>query len=108
MLFPIGWEEPFGLVMIEAMLCGTPVLALPFGSVPEVVDDGVTGFICDDVEDVARRLRQIALNGFDRRRCRARALERWSARRMVNDHLALYHQLTRWGEAHGRAEAQRI
>jgi glycosyltransferase involved in cell wall biosynthesis len=93
LLFPVCWEEPFGLVMIEAMLSGTPVLALPRGSVPEVVEDGVTGFVCADEEEMARRLRQIVAHGFDRRRCHARALQRWSARRMVREHLALYRTL---------------
>src|SRR5438477_649066 len=55
-LFPIDWDEPFGLVMIESMACGTPVLALPGGSVPEVVCDGVSGWICRDVDDMAARL----------------------------------------------------
>ncbi|MDB4964392.1 MAG: glgA4 [Myxococcales bacterium] len=94
MLFPIAWEEPFGLVMIEAMLSGTPVLALPRGSVPEVVEDGVTGFICRDVDDMAARLRDI--DRFDRAACRRRALERWSAARMVRDYVAVYEQLQTW------------
>src|SRR6185437_3770303 len=55
LLFPIQWEEPFGLVMIEAMACGTPVLAFPGGSVVEVVADGVSGWICRDVEEMAER-----------------------------------------------------
>jgi glycosyltransferase involved in cell wall biosynthesis len=93
--FPIEWEEPFGLVMIEAMLTGTPVVALGRGSVPEIVDEGVTGFVCRDVDDLARRLRDIARGGFDRRRCRARARARWSAQRMVAEHLDLYRRLLR-------------
>lgn len=88
--FPIGWEEPFGLVMIEAMLCGTPVVAFGRGAVPEVVDEGVTGFIVADERALADRLRLLARGAFDRARCRARALERWSADRMVEDHLRLY------------------
>jgi glycosyltransferase involved in cell wall biosynthesis len=55
MLFPIQWDEPFGLVMIEAMACGTPVLALPGGSVPEIVQNGVSGYVCKNVEEMARR-----------------------------------------------------
>jgi glycosyltransferase involved in cell wall biosynthesis len=94
LLFPIAWEEPFGLVMIEAMLSGTPVLAFPRGSVPEVVDEGVTGFLCDDVDRMAERLRQVARGGFDRVRCRARARARFSAVRMVEEHLALYRRVT--------------
>ena len=54
LLFPIDWPEPFGLVMIEAMACGTPVIAFPNGSVPEIVDDGITGFIVDSIEAAAK------------------------------------------------------
>ena len=64
LLFPIQWEEPFGLVMIEAMACGTPVLATRRGSVPEVVDEGVTGFVCDDVDGMVEaygRVQELAL-----------------------------------------------
>jgi glycosyltransferase involved in cell wall biosynthesis len=104
LLFPIDWEEPFGLVMIEAMLSGTPVLAFARGSAPEVVEEGVTGFLCRDGEEMARRLSQIARRGFDRRRCRARALKRWSARRMVEEHLELYRQL-KLELIHGRSAA---
>ncbi|HEX4445586.1 MAG TPA: glycosyltransferase family 4 protein, partial [Polyangiaceae bacterium] len=77
MLFPIDWEEPFGLVMIESMMVGTPVLAFPRGSVPEVVEDGVTGYIVHSVAEMADRIRQ--LGSFDRARCRARAMDRWSS-----------------------------
>ena len=56
-LFPSDWPEPFGLVMIESLAAGTPVIALRRGSVPEVIEDGVTGFICDDVDDMVRRHR---------------------------------------------------
>lgn len=88
LLFPIAWEEPFGLVMIEAMLVGTPVIALRAGSVPEIVEEGITGFVVSDVAAMAARLR--ALAGFDRARCRARALERWTATRMARDYLSVY------------------
>jgi glycosyltransferase involved in cell wall biosynthesis len=91
LLFPIDWEEPFGLVMIEAMLVGTPVLAFARGSVPEVVDHGVTGFICRDSDEMVARLGHI--RGFDRARCRQRALARWTTARMVRDHLRLYQSL---------------
>src|SRR6201987_781479 len=56
MLFPIQWNEPFGLVMVEAMACGTPVLAMPGGSVPEIVRDGVSGYVCRTVRDMAKRV----------------------------------------------------
>ena len=81
LLFPIAWEEPFGLAMIESMLVGTPVIAFGLGSVPEVVEEGVTGFIVGDAREMALRLRQ--LDGFDRARCRARAVERGSSMRMA-------------------------
>jgi glycosyltransferase involved in cell wall biosynthesis len=88
LLFPIRWEEPFGLVMIESMLVGTPVIAFPRGSVPEVVEEGVTGFIVNGPEEMAARLRGIG--SFDRSRCRARARARWSSIRMTNDYLSVY------------------
>jgi glycosyltransferase involved in cell wall biosynthesis len=91
MLFPIDWEEPFGLVMIESMLVGTPVIGFPRGSVSEVIEDGVTGYIVRDVSEMARRIRQ--LGSFDRERCRARARERWSSLRMAREHEALYERI---------------
>jgi glycosyltransferase involved in cell wall biosynthesis len=91
LLFPIDWEEPFGLVMIESMLVGTPVIGFPRGSVPEVIEDGVTGFIVRDVAEMAERIRQIG--SFDRARCRERARERWSSLRMAREHEALYERL---------------
>jgi len=94
LLFPVDWEEPFGLVMIEAMLAGTPVLAFARGSVPEIVEDGVTGFVCEDADEMAERLRTIGR--FDRAACRARALERWSAARMVRDYVNLYERVRAW------------
>lgn len=94
LLFPIDWEEPFGLVMIEAMLSGTPVLAFGRGSVPEIVEPGRTGYICRDVGELAARLRDIG--SFDRAACRRRALERWTTSRMVRDHLVVYQQLQSW------------
>ncbi|MCU1277746.1 MAG: glgA4, partial [bacterium] len=94
LLFPVDWEEPFGLVMIEAMLSGTPVLAFGRGSVPEIVEDGVTGFVCRDVDEMAARLRAIA--HFDRAACRRRALERWTSARMVRDYVDLYRAVHAW------------
>jgi glycosyltransferase involved in cell wall biosynthesis len=88
LLFPIDWPEPFGLVMIEAMACGTPVIAFDAGSVPEVIDEGVTGFIVsNEAEAVAatRRLHQL-----DRAAVRATFERRWTARRMAVDYLDLY------------------
>jgi len=81
-------------VMIEAMLSGTPVLAFARGSVEEIVEEGVTGFICRDVDEMAWRLR--AIDSFDRAACRRRALERWSSARMVNDYVSLYEAVQTW------------
>jgi glycosyltransferase involved in cell wall biosynthesis len=93
LLFPIEWEEPFGLVMIESMLSGTPVLAFERGSVREVVDEGVTGFVCGDVEEMASHLRRLAGGDFDRRRCAERARLRFGARRMVSEYVECYAEL---------------
>src|SRR5206468_7782950 len=90
-LCPIDWEEPFGLVLIESMLCGTPVLAFARGSVPELVDPGVTGFIAGDADDMTRLLRT-EVPRLDRQRCRQQAERRFSRERMVSDYLAVYQQ----------------
>jgi glycosyltransferase involved in cell wall biosynthesis len=92
LLFPINWPEPFGLVMIEAMACGTPVIAFRAGSVPEVIDDGVTGFIVDSEEEAVRA---VGLVGKLKRREIRRTFERrFTARRMADDYVDIYHQLT--------------
>ena len=88
LLFPIDWPEPFGLVMIEAMACGTPVIAFRSGSVPEVVDHGVTGFIVDDEEEAVRAIH--CLGELDRRKVRARFEQRFSAARMAQDYVGHY------------------
>lgn len=88
LLFPIDWPEPFGLVMIEAMACGTPVIAFRGGSVEEIVEDGVTGFIVESIEQALEALREIPK--LDRRRCHKRFLERFTARRMCEEYLAAY------------------
>jgi glycosyltransferase involved in cell wall biosynthesis len=93
LLFPIDWPEPFGLSMIEAMACGTPVLAFRCGAVPEVVEEGVTGAIVDTVEEaIAAVPRVITL---DRHRVRRHFEQRFSARRMAVDYLAVYRSLLR-------------
>lgn len=91
LLFPINWEEPFGLVMIEAMACGTPVIAFRHGSVPEVMVEGVTGFVVDDVEGAVDAVR--ATDQLDRRECRRVFSERFSVERMASDYLAVYRKL---------------
>ena len=88
---PIRWPEPFGLVMIEALACGTPVLSFPEGAAPEIVEDGETGFLCADEADMAEKLG--AVGRLDRRACRAGAERRFSHTRMVAEHLALYRRL---------------
>ena len=91
LLFPIQWDEPFGLVMIEAMACGTPVVARRRGSVEEIVDDGITGFHASVVDSLADLVpRALKLN---RRVVREHALRRFDYRRMVDDYLALYRTL---------------
>ena len=87
LLFPIQWDEPFGLVMIEAMACGTPVLAFTGGAVPEIVEDGVNGWICRDVEDMARRIAGPAIAAEE---CRAIAESRFSIAAMADAYLDLY------------------
>jgi glycosyltransferase involved in cell wall biosynthesis len=91
LLFPINWPEPFGLVMIEAMACGTPVIAFRSGSVPEVVDDGVTGFIVDGEEEAVDAVRRAVQ--LDRRRVRERFEQRFTAGRMAQDYIRTYQQL---------------
>ena len=91
LVFPINWPEPFGLVTIEAMACGTPVIAYPHGSVPVLVEDGVTGFIVRNVNEAARAVRN--LSKASRRMCYETYMERFSAERMANDYLAIYRRL---------------
>jgi glycosyltransferase involved in cell wall biosynthesis len=91
LLFPVDWPEPFGLSMIEAMACGTPVLAFRRGSVPEIIEDGVTGLIVDDMEQAISTLPRVL--SLDRRQVRRRFEERFSATRMARDYLYLYDSL---------------
>ncbi len=92
LLFPIEWPEPFGLVMIEAMACGTPVIAYRHGSVPEIVHDGVNGYIVDSVDAAVAALDRI--EAIDRARCRACFEERFTAERMARDYVRRYRELT--------------
>lgn len=91
LVFPIDWPEPFGLVMIEALACGTPVIAFRRGSVEEIVEHGVTGFIVDNMEQAAEAARRVA--SLDRRACRRAFEQRFSARRMSNDYLRAYQRV---------------
>jgi glycosyltransferase involved in cell wall biosynthesis len=91
LLFPIDWPEPFGLVMIEAMACGTPVIAYRSGSVPEVIDHGITGFVVDGEDQAIEAVGRIA--ELDRRRVRAHFEQRFSAARMAREYLAHYEAL---------------
>lgn len=91
MVFPIDWPEPFGIAPVEAWACGTPVLARPYGSVPELHCDGVTGYVRDSATDLAMLARD--LEGFDRRVCRAYAERNFSLERMCEDYLDVYRQL---------------
>ena len=92
LLMPIDWPEPFGLVMIEAMACGTPVVAFPSGSVPEVVEDGVTGLIVEDEAAAAHAITH-RLSQLSRARIRSRFEQRFTARRMAEEYLDVYSQL---------------
>lgn len=102
LLAPIEWNEPFGLVLVEAMLSGCPVVAYPRGSVPELVESGVTGFVVRTAAEMAETVRPGGpVDSFDRRRCRRRAVERFGRDRMMRRYEALY------GAILGRASAHR-
>jgi len=90
MLFPIQWDEPFGLVQIESMACGTPVLALPGGSVSEIVSDGVSGYVCNSVEEMAQRARELTLPAVG---IRQYVEANFSLDRMVQQYAELYEEL---------------
>ncbi|HEV2302741.1 MAG TPA: glycosyltransferase family 4 protein [Stellaceae bacterium] len=91
LIFPITWREPFGLAMIEAMACGTPVVAMRIGSVPEVIDEGVTGFVVEDEAEAAAAARRLLM--LDRARVRRVFDERFTAHRMAENYLAIYRRL---------------
>jgi glycosyltransferase involved in cell wall biosynthesis len=95
LLFPIDWPEPFGLVMIEAMACGTPVLAFNRGSVSEIVEDGKTGIVIQSKDEAIKKLPHLL--ALDRRKVRHEFERRFSAQRMARDHLRLYHELLKGG-----------
>jgi glycosyltransferase involved in cell wall biosynthesis len=91
LLNPIQWAEPFGLVMIEAMACGTPVIACPNGAAPEIVDTGSTGFLCSDHAELVAAIQRV--DQLDRGACREAVTRRFSTSRMVTDHLVLYREM---------------
>jgi len=91
LLFPIDWPEPFGLVMIESMACGTPVIAYACGSVQEVMDDGVTGFVVNDMEQAVEATRRV--RDLDRAKCREVFEKRFAASRMASDYVNVYTRL---------------
>jgi len=91
MLFPIEWDEPFGLVMVEAMATGTPVIAYPGGSVEEIVQDGVSGFVCSNADDAVARVQQA--RALEPAAIRAYAQQHFSVERMVQDYLVLYREM---------------
>lgn len=88
---PYDWPEPFGLVLIEAMACGTPVLAYRRGSIPEVIDHGITGLVSENLAEMTKQVEGIPL--IDRRRCRQVFEERFTAERMVQNYMQVYHQM---------------
>ena len=91
LLFPIDWPEPFGIVMIEAMACGTPVIAFPGGSVAEVMEEGKTGFVVTSIAQAVQALERVA--SMDRRQCRAVFEARFTSERMARDYVAIYQQI---------------
>lgn len=103
LLFPIDWPEPFGLVMIESMACGTPVIAWNCGSVPEVLDDGITGLIVDDMDQAVRAVDTVAR--FDRGRIRSRFEQRFSSSAMARRYVELYWRVLEQGGSRIRLTA---
>jgi glycosyltransferase involved in cell wall biosynthesis len=93
LLFPINWSEPFGIVLIEAIACGLPVVAYPLGSVPEIIEDGVTGFLVKNVDDAVESVKN--LSQIDRRKCRKAFERRFSVRRMAHDYLTIYERIVK-------------
>jgi glycosyltransferase involved in cell wall biosynthesis len=104
LLMPILWEEPFGIVMAEALACGTPVVGLRRGAVPEVVDEGVTGFVRDTPDELVDAVAAVA--GLDRPACRRAAEQRFSAEMLVDAHEALYRDVLKGHAALGTRSAE--
>jgi glycosyltransferase involved in cell wall biosynthesis len=91
LLLPIDWPEPFGLVMVEAIACGTPVIAYRDGAVPEVIEEGHTGFIVEDLDDAVEAVRHVP--ELSRKRCREVFEERFTAARMARDYVKVFERL---------------
>ena len=104
LLFPVDWPEPFGLSMIEAMACGTPVLAFRCGSVPEIVEDGITGAIVETMEEAIAALPRVI--GLDRKKVRQRFEQRFSATRMAKDYVGIYRSLLLTSTAHEQQDVE--
>lgn len=100
LVFPIDWPEPFGLVIIEALACGTPVLARPIGAVPELLKEGITGFSHLDIDVLARRAMDCA--ALDRSLCRAWVAEKFSLSRMTEDYIHVYRHLVEFAGSRAR------
>jgi glycosyltransferase involved in cell wall biosynthesis len=103
LLFPIDWPEPFGLVVIEAMACGTPVIAFPGGSVPELIEDGLSGFIVGNVEEAAAAVKRVST--LRRENCRQEFFERFTASRMAEDYVEVYRRVAEEGDRAAPDEA---
>lgn len=104
LLFPIEWPEPFGMVMAESLACGTPVIAFRRGSVPEVIDHGVTGFICESIDEAVAAVARV--HALSRETCRRVFEQRFTATRMMRDYVAIYRRVM--GDRHeGRDPAPR-
>lgn len=93
LLFPIDWPEPFGLAMLEALACGTPVITRPYGSVPELMVDGVTGFVADTLDDLVEAAKRI--DTIARTACRRHIETRFTVERMADDYEAIYREVMR-------------
>jgi glycosyltransferase involved in cell wall biosynthesis len=106
LLFPIDWPEPFGLVLIEAMACGTPVIAWSMGSVPEILDDGTTGFLVNSVEEAAKAV--LKLESLERARCRKTFEKRFSVRQMSLNYLEVYRRLNEGGPESSEGTGRRF
>jgi glycosyltransferase involved in cell wall biosynthesis len=91
LVFPIAWPEPFGMVMPEALACGTPVIAYRRGSVPEVIDDGVTGFVCDGLEQAVAAVGRV--HELSRATCRRVFEQRFTSERMMRDYVSIYRRI---------------